>query len=386
MAMVQLPLEPRLTSYLSAKAASRNIPISGTFELTPVCNMACRMCYVRMTAQEQQAIAPLKTPEQWLELAKTARDKGMLYLLLTGGEPFLLPWLPELLAGLQTLGLIVSINSNGTLIDEKTIQWLKKSPPARVNVTLYGASDETYALLCGNPNGFTQAVRGITLLRQAGITVKINCSLTPENAQDLEGIFRFAQENHLPVQATSYMFPPMRRDASMVGKNHRFTPEEAAYHAARIECGLLGQEEWLRRVERESAAALPADGEDCSVTEGQGEGIRCRAGKSSFWVTWEGKMLPCGMIPMAEAKNVFTEGFTEAWEQASSHARGIRLPAACAVCKEKDHCKACAAMVYTESGDYQTVPQYRCRMNGAYPRARQRLYHEIMKKTPGGTL
>src|SRR5699024_6376908 len=116
------------------------IPLSGTFELTPVCNMNCRMCYVRMSREEQEAVHPLRTAKEWLELGKTARDRGMLYLLLTGGEPFLRPDFREILSGLHQMGLLITINSNGTLIDESVVEWLKESPPVRINITLYGAS------------------------------------------------------------------------------------------------------------------------------------------------------------------------------------------------------------------------------------------------------
>ena len=75
-----------ITKYLMAKAVRQKIPLSGIFELTPLCNMNCRMCYVRMNREEQEKIAPLGTVEQWLEVGKEARDSGMLYLLLTGGH------------------------------------------------------------------------------------------------------------------------------------------------------------------------------------------------------------------------------------------------------------------------------------------------------------
>lgn len=206
--MIAIPVEPPITEYLHAKAARQGIPLSGTFELTPLCNMNCRMCYVRMSREQQEAIRPLRTAAQWLELGRQAKEQGLLYLLLTGGEPFLRPDFREILAGLHQMGLLISINSNGTLIDESVVRWLKETPPVRINITLYGASDETYGRLCRNPQGFTQVTRAIRLLGEAGITVKLNCSLTPHNAADLEGIFAFAKEEGLLVQATSYMFPP----------------------------------------------------------------------------------------------------------------------------------------------------------------------------------
>ena len=171
--MITIPVESKLTEYLHTKAAWAGIPLNGTFELTPCCNMACKMCYVRMTKQQQEQIAPLRTAGEWLALAEEAKKQGMVYLLLTGGEPFLRPDFHEILSGLNKMGLFVSINSNGTLIDEEVISWLKQAPPTRVNVTLYGASDATYERLCGNPKGYTQAVRGIRLLKDAGFVVRL---------------------------------------------------------------------------------------------------------------------------------------------------------------------------------------------------------------------
>lgn len=376
MAMVNIPVEPPITEYLHIKAARQRIPLNGTFELTPVCNMACRMCYVRMSREEQEALHPLRTADEWIELGKTARERGLLYLLLTGGEPFLRPDFRRILSELHRMGMLITINSNGTLINEKVVEWLKETPPVRINITLYGASDKTYADLCGNPHGFTQVTRAIHLLREAGIPVKINCSITPYNAADLEKIFAFCHREHLIIQATSYMFPPLRRDVTQIGHNDRFTPEKAAYYAAKAEMLMNGEDAYLERIGQRKLEGLPADtGEDCSETEG--EGIRCRAGKCSFWVTWEGKLLPCGMLPSGDAADVFEVGFDKAWELASGDACSIRLPARCRNCALRDQCRACAAMVLTESGDYSVVPEYRCRMAHAYPEESLRLAEEI---------
>lgn len=375
--MIQIPVESPITEYLHAKASRLRTPISGTFELTPVCNMSCRMCYVRMTKKEQEAIRPLISAEEWIKLGKTAKDNGLLFLLLTGGEPFSRPDFKEIMQALHKMGLVISINSNGTLIDEKTVEWLKETPPSRINMTLYGTSDETYARLCGNPHGFTQATNAIRLLREAGITVKLNCSVTPYNVCDLDGIIEFAKREDLVIQATSYMFPPLRRDETKIGQNDRFSPEEAAYYSARIEMLLNGEDAFLERVKRNDFSALTADmEEDCGEIEG--EGIRCRAGKCSYWVTWDGRMLPCGMLPQGGV-NVFERGFEAAWKEAMAYSDGIRLPARCKDCGIKDTCRACASMVYTESGDFCKVPDYRCKMAHAYPAACKKLEAEIME-------
>ena len=347
--MNSLPVAPAATEYLYRKASAAGIPLSGTFELTPVCNMDCKMCYVRMSRSAQEAIAPLKSAAQWLALAQEAKDAGMLYLLITGGEPFLHPQFREILEGLHKMGFLITINSNGTMIDESVIEWLKNCPPIRINISLYGAADETYARLCGNPKGFTQTVHAICLLQEAGIPVKLNCSLTPHNAKDLPQIAGIAKQKDLVLQVATYMFPPIRKDEAATGMGDRFSPADAAYYMAYADYLTLGKERFLAQEEHLPEICEP-DG-SC-----EGDGVRCRAGKCSFWITWQGMILPCGMFPEKNAPNVFEIPFQNAWQSVKESVRHIHLPAQCAACNAKDNCRACAAMVVTESGYFDKVP------------------------------
>lgn len=371
--MNTVPVAPAATEYLYRKASAAGVPLSGTFELTPVCNMDCKMCYVRLSQAAQEAIGPLSDASRWLKLAQEAKAAGMLYLLLTGGEPFLHPQFRQILEGLHAMGFLITINSNGTMIDGSVIQWLKNCPPVRINISLYGASDATYARLCGNPHGFTQVTRAIRLLKEAGISVKLNCSLTPHNAADLPEMVKYAKQNDLILQVATYMFPPVRKDDNMIGKNDRFSPEDAAYYMAYADYLTLGAE---RFAAGKAEYPVPSDPDvHCDL---QGYGIRCRAGKCSFWITWQGNMLPCGMFPVNGSPNVFETPFQIAWEQIKKECAEIRLPAKCAACNAKDTCRACAAMVYTESGCFDEVPQYRCDMICAYKAQADRVKEEML--------
>ena len=132
------------------KASHARIPIKCSFELQPVCNLQCKMCYVRKSMDHGRANGGLKDADWWLAMAKAGAEQGLLYPLLTGGEPFLHPEFDRILAGMLELGLQVSINTNGTLIDEKWAAFLNTHRPTRINLTLYGASRETYDRLCGH--------------------------------------------------------------------------------------------------------------------------------------------------------------------------------------------------------------------------------------------
>ena len=369
---MNMPIEAAMVEYLYQKASAAGSPVSGTFELTPLCNMNCRMCYVRLSKEEQASSGRLKSAEEWLNLARKARENGMLFLLITGGEPFTHPEIRTIIEELHKMGFILTINTNGTMIDEETVSWLKKSPPSRVNVTLYGANDETYKQLCRCPDGFSRADKAIRLLKENGITVKINCSVTPHNSDDLPAIIEYADINGIVIQPTAYMFPSVDKKAE---NNYRFTPEKAAYYTAYIDYLLNGKDKFLSFSKN---SIIPSDSDDtCGKT---GEGVKCRAGKCSFWITWDGMMLPCGMFPRNTDKNVFCSDFAELWSDLKAQTERIRLPSECAVCKMKDECKACAAMVISENGCFDKAPEYRCRFVRAFYTERDRLKQEIINQ------
>lgn len=358
--------ELQIIEHMHRRAVAQGIPLSGTFELTPLCSMACKMCYVRMSPEELAATGKrLRTADEWLALAREAKEQGMLLLLLTGGEPFLYPEFRRLYTELRQMGFVISINSNATLITEETVAWLKENPPQRINITLYGASDATYARLCGHPTGFTQVTRAIELLRDAGISVKLNCSVTPENVCDLEDIIAYSDEHKLVLQATSYMFPPLRRDAESVGRNARFAAEECARTEVKIRRLQYGAEN-LREYCKAIESHQPVDTPLCADCEG--EGLQCRAGKSAFWVTWDGRMTPCGMVN-EPAVFPFGQGFADAWQSLRAQTAALHLPPECASCDAKHYCHTCAAMCYTETGRYDCKPQYRCDLMRAVPAA-----------------
>ena len=85
------PEKDTAEAFLLRRAAKTGVPITGSFELTPRCNLNCKMCYVRMNRTEQEKINRLQTAEEWTALAEKLRDAGTLFLL------FVLNWRLSLL-------------------------------------------------------------------------------------------------------------------------------------------------------------------------------------------------------------------------------------------------------------------------------------------------
>ena len=350
-----------LTDFLYAKASRMHIPLSGTFELSPVCNFSCRMCYVRKTAKEV-ADSPRRilTLEDWRRIAREAREAGMLYLLLTGGEPLLWPDFWTLYDELVDMGFLISINTNGSLIDDAAIAHFRRKPPQQLNITLYGASDATYKRLCGVSGVFSRVDRAIRGLMEAGITVKLNCSLTPENAADLDWIVDYGKERETVLSVATYMFPPVRRDLSMVGVNERFTPEESADYLMRCLRRQRGEEQYQMYLRAILDGCIEPPGLDEGCVDPIDGRIRCRAGKASFWITWDGWLTPCGMMsePKADLQNI---PFADAWGALTEAAAALRLSGVCDKCPNKNVCHPCAAISFAETGSSAGIPTYMCR-------------------------
>ncbi len=347
--------EPYLATYLHAKGGRLGLPIAGNFELTARCNFHCPMCYVHMTEEQVRQRGTELTAEQWISVAEQAKKMGMVFALLTGGEPLVRKDFFEIYKAMKDMGLLISINSNASMIQGEILERFLQDPPYRFNLSLYGASNETYRQMCGQPC-FDRVFENMRTMKEKGLDLRINFSITPYNRQDMAQIYQKAAEIGVHIKAASYMYPPIRVEG-VPGKNDRMTPEEAA--RASVDCDLIRfqKDEFCQRAEAMDAGVrLP---EECSVDVE--EGVSCRAGSSSFWVAWDGTMMPCGMMTRPVAYPLET-GFQKAWETILEETRQIRLPLACNNCTKRQICSVCAANCLTETGSYDKVPEYICRM------------------------
>lgn len=367
-------VEPVLSRYLHNRGRQMGMPIGGTFELTARCNFNCKMCYVHLPEAEQRRRGRELTCEEWLSIAQSAKDAGMVFLLLTGGEVSLRPDFPDIYRALKKMGFMISINSNGYLLQDKLLEMLAEDPPVRINISLYGTSDETYTRMCGIP-AYQRILTNIENLRKAGIDVKINMSLTPDNMEDMAAVYQQAVALNVHTQATPYMFPPIRHSLDMVGKNCRMDPEQAGEFLTNYNALSMAQDDFCRHAARLSQGiAQPETDDPCEGIPGKG--VACRAGSSAFWLTWDGKMMPCGQM-VEPAHDVLKMGFDAAWKATMEDTAKIRLPQACNNCELNHVCHACAAMCYCETGRFDGKPEYVCRMYRSYVQSTQRYWQQV---------
>ena len=353
-------------------------PANGSIELLPLCNMNCDMCYVRLSREEMEQHGRLRTADEWLEIGRQMKEAGVLFLLLTGGEPFLFPEFRRLYLGLREMGMILTINTNGTLIDEDLAAFFGKYKPRRVNITLYGTDEKTYAELCHYPGGFEKTLNGIRLLRKNGVDVKVGGSLAKANRDDLDRLLDIGEELDIPVRVDTYMMPATREREMPYNMQSRLNPEDAArarIHALKREMGPELFPQYVRQAVERAEHPEPAE-------ERPGR-MSCMAGRCSFTINWQGEMRPC-VILSEPSVSVFDEGFEAAWRKIVEVTSRIRLNAGCSVCHMRHLCRTCAASALLETGDYDGVPDYMCRYAGESLRILRDEWKEIQEKKEDG--
>lgn len=338
--------------WMLSMAADRQKPVTGSLELLPLCNMNCRMCYIHLNKDETEAGGGLHSADEWIQLGKQMAEAGVLFLLLTGGEPLLFPDFKRLYLELKQMGMILTVNTNGTLLDRDWADFFANHRPRRINITLYGANDETYKNLCNYPGGFQKAVAAVKLLQERKVDVKINGVVTKYNRSDIDSIFRIGQELNVPVFADTYLLPGLKERGLPFDKQSRLLPEDAA--AAEI---FVKKKEMGHEVFQKYATDIL---HKCKSKAQYPKNITCLAGKCSFAIGWQGFMRPCVTFDKP-AVSVFEEGFASAWNKISNKAQELEINAKCVSCLMRPACQVCPASSYIETGVYDGVPDYLCR-------------------------
>lgn len=349
----------KIEKMLSDHAKAKRIPFSGGFELTPYCNLSCRMCYIKETAPG----LALLSGKQWLEIGQQAADAGVLCLVLSGGEPLLHPDFREIYTGLKKLGLVLTINTNGTLIDEATADFLAADMPRRVNISLYGPNEECYQALCGVGDAYHRTIRAIELLQERGVPVKVNITPNTINYPYIKQIFDLCRQYNLPVEIAPYLFEPIRRSLSEK-QQYRLSPRQVAEIEAMYNAVALEKKDFIfQRIL--CYEALNHFQESSHIVQTQP--IQCRAGVSSFWVCWDGAMNACASMLKPHA-DILKMGFGAAWEEVKIVSDQIRVPLRCSQCSLSAFCNPCAAVSLHESGKFEEVPLTLCQTAQEYAR------------------
>ena len=319
-----------LKHFLSIKARTKGIPVSGEFELTPLCNFNCKMCYVHLEADQLkgQSVLPV---DVWKNLIFQAWKAGMITATLTGGECLTYPGFDELYLYLQSLGCQVSVLTNGFLLDENRIRFFSNHPPAMIQITLYGWNDDTYERVTGQ-RAFTTVVNNYKRAVHANLPVYF--TLTPNTylGDDLFETIRVAKELCDAPMINSFYIPPREETGRSDQQDAGIDLYIRAY-------------QYLNHLEGRETVTIAEDKLPvcCGPYHESSEcGLRCGGGRSSFMINWKGILMPCAEMDMIRA-NTLKDGFASAWSKINQEANSWPRVPECKDCAYDSVCNNCAA-------------------------------------------
>ena len=335
--------------YIDKKSAELRIPLSGSVELTSRCNLQCVHCYL------DPPFFSLRPDRKEMNTAKICSvldeitEAGCLNLLLTGGEPLLRKDFAEIYVHAKRNGMLVSVFSNGTLVTEETSSLFSELPPQSVEISLYGATEETYEGITRVKGSFGKCLQGIRLLLDAGIPVALKTMLMTLNSHELAAMENIAQGLGVKFRFDAAIFPRLNGDRYPVSL--RVPAEEVAEKEL---SDPERQRQWRDFYHR---AAKGTAGDRLYI---------CGAGVNSFHIDTAGMLRPCLMVTSLSyplEKGDFSTGWRDTISLISKKRPGKDYT--CNGCEKGPLCGHCPAFFALESGREDICAGYLCEIGAA---------------------
>lgn len=314
-------------------AFSNEIPISNLFELTPLCNLDCRMCYVHL--QDPSLKDRMLNGNQWIRIMDEAISLGMMSAILTGGEAMTHPDFRLIYRHLSDRGISVSVKSNGILLNESAREFFQKLPPATIDISVYGCSKESYQAVTAH-DCFETVDRNIRAAIAEGLPIRL--MITPSRFMDpwIDEILEYAQQFEVKTVVNTQLFDPhpgtgREKESFDLSKEKILAVRRMAKKLFEDDRLSFEEEQQLREKYRPDIT-------------GEKKGLRCAAGRTQFAVTWDGVMIPCVAFPRELiSSSVLEEGTEAAWNAVHEAVLQFQLPKDCAACGYSGICSYCPA-------------------------------------------
>ena len=324
------------------RSLKQGLPLSGAFELTARCNLRCVHCYVNEPLGSGGDL-PADVIERIL---REMAEAGCLWLLFTGGEPLVRDDFARLYTFAKNKGFLITLFTNAMLVTPDHVRLLKDLKPFKLEVTVYGATEETYERVTRVRGSYGRCIAGIEQLAAAGMPLGLKTMTFSLNAHDVKAIERLADHYH-----AEFRYDPMimgRIDGKEGPRGVRMTPREV------IEADMADPRrvrEWIKA--RDQLCGPPSEGDLV---------FQCGGGLNSFYVDSRGRLVLC---PVARSwrYDLTTGTFQEGWRQAGRARREMKRsrPSACATCHLVALCGQCPGWGETECGDPEARVEYLCR-------------------------
>lgn len=285
-----------------ARAAEEERLFSVLLELTYRCNLACVFCYNDVGKRGR----PLAT-DRYLRLLGELAEMEVLNLTLSGGEPLAHPGFFEIGARARALGFVVKVKTNGHAVGPREAARLRdEADPFLVEVSLHGARAATHERQTRVPGSFSRLVANVAAMREAGLRVRLQATLTRWNEDEPEAMLDLAAGLGVPLRFDPVVTPRDDGDPAPLG----LAASEAG--RARLFAALAA------RAGAPEAQGAALQGDDVAGPAPAAK--HCGAGASTLTVDPYGDVFPCVQwrVPVG---SLHESGLREIWERSPALGR-----------------------------------------------------------------
>ena len=279
-------------SSLGQKAAEQRVPFDASLELTYGCNLRCVHCY-NPTHKAQGEIMT----EQFYAVLDQLADEGCLRIAFTGGETLTRRDCFEIFTYAKQKGFAIILYTNATMISPDAADRIEALAPQTVEVSIYGATQETYERVTRIPGSFPLFLRGVCLLRQRNVPLLIKMPVMTLNQHEVVQARALVQGWGIKFVYCTEIFP--RVDGSREPLQYRVAPDEVI----RIDSAMVGARRWRAEGGGERQ-------ESCAAGNGL---FTCKCGKNALAVTPYGRMNLCVSLPTPQY-DLRTGTVAEGWK------------------------------------------------------------------------
>src|SRR5436305_1836133 len=327
--------------------AQERVPLEISLEVTRRCPLECQHCYNNLAMGDLAARKRELTKEEYAGILSELADMGVIWLLFTGGEIFARKDFLDIYSCAKQKGFLITLFTNGILINEKVAEYLREYPAFGIEITLYGRTKETYEAMTQLPGSYDRCLRGIRLLLDRGLSLKLKTVATSINKHEVISMREFAdQELGVEFKFDSLINP--RIDCSQSPLGVRLSPEEVVtldMHwpkvAAEHRSGLVREQQ-----------SMP--GPRSSV-------YSCGGGLKAFAVDPYGQMSIC-VLSHQDSYDIRGGSVREGWEHflLSVRRRERKQLTKCLSCRIRSVCTMCPANGELENGDPESPVDFLC--------------------------
>ncbi|MBN1349459.1 radical SAM protein [candidate division KSB1 bacterium] len=332
---------------LHDKVADQRIPITGTIEVTARCNLHCAHCYINLSAGDQDALKRELSRQELCGIIDQIVDQGCLWLLFTGGEPLIRPDFLDIYTYARNKGLLITLFTNGTTITPRIADQLAEWRPFVVEITLYGRTQETYERVAGIPGSYGHCMRGIELLLEHKIPLKLKSMVLTLNKHELWDMKDFAEGLGL-----DFRYDPViniRLDGSQKPAEFRISPQEIVNMDMADEKRV---KEWSELCEKSRGLQINPE-----------YLYQCSAGISTFHVDPYGQLSVCEMarVPSYNLRQgTFHKGWCDFMPRVLVQKWTQQVP--CQQCELISLCAQCPGFAQLENGNQEAPVEYVCQI------------------------